>query len=296
MQKLAVLALFLGVPVVGAFAVPQNSVPPKVSAATQLTPAEQRIAAATQQIAKDAKHTEAYTDLVLAYIRRARETGNSAWYEQADAALANGLRVTPGDFQLEKASVALLLARQRFAEALAKARQLNQKNLDDVTVYGYMAEADLALGKYADADTAAQWMLNMRPNNIAGLLLGAELRVIYGDAPGALEFLNQAFGETPQTETEELCSIANRIAIVELESGQPTRAQQALARAEELFPHSPLTTENLARVLLAQQKPGEAAALLEQRLVSEARPMRHSHALWSGRGLRWLRPPMTTPI
>ncbi len=282
MLKLATLALFVGVasplslswaqtnkPAVHGSAVTEQPAPLAPDQA-DASPAEKRMAAAKQQIAKDPKHTEACTDLVLACIRRARETGDPAWYQEAETALARGLSVAPGDFQLRKAGVALLLGREQFTDALTQACQLNLKNLDDVTVYGYMAEADLALGKYAEAETAAQWMLNMRPNNLTGLLLGAELRVAYGDAPGALEFLNQAFSETPQVETEELSSIANRIALVALEAGQVDRAAQALARAEELFPNSPVTRENLARVRLDQNKPEEAIHLLQQRVAEES--------------------------
>ncbi len=277
MRKLAILAVLVGTfplsvtaSAQSAVSSPTSTVQPQERKAAQPSPAEQRIAAAKQQLAKDPKHTEAYIDLALSYLRRARETADPAWCQQAQAAVTEGLRLAPGDLQLEKAAIALLLARQQWAEALARATELNRKNMDDVTIYGYMAEADLALGKYADADTAAQWMLNMRPNNIPGLLLGADLRVIYGDAPGALEFLNQAFGETPQVEPEELASIANRIAVIELESGHADRAGQALARADALFPGYPVTLETLARVHMAQQKPDQAIALLEQRLAQQS--------------------------
>jgi hypothetical protein len=54
--------------------------------------------------------------------------------------------------------------------------------------YGYIAEADIALGNYPEAETNAQWMMNMRPNNTPALLVGARLRMLYGDAHGAIDF------------------------------------------------------------------------------------------------------------
>ncbi len=236
---------------------------------TRLSPAEQHIAAAKQQIASDPRRTQAYNDLALADIRRARETADPAYYADAELALKNGLRLTPDDLQLQKTGVALLLGRRRFAEALAKATQLNLKVPDDVTIYGYVAEADMELGNYPDADTAAQWMLNMRPNNTPGLMLGARLRVVYGDTPGALEFLNQAFGETPQIEPEEQAWIANQIADVSLDTGQLAAAAQALARAEEVFPRYPVTRVSAARLRMAQARPLEAIALLDQQLAAD---------------------------
>lgn len=237
--------------------------------AAQPTYGEQRIAEAQRQLARDPKRPQTYDELALAYIRRARDTADPALLDRAGEALKQGLELAPGDFQLEKASVALLLGRQQFVAALDEARSLNRKVPDDVTVYGYVAEADLALGNYADADSSTQWMINMRPNNVYGLLLGAELRVIYGDTAGALDFLNQAFGETSQIDPEQMAWIADRIATVSLDAGQLETAGQALARAEELYPHSPITLMITARLDLAQGKPSEAIALLNRRLLEE---------------------------
>ncbi len=263
MKKFSVFAFALVVSCPGVFA------GQTAEAAAQPSPAEQRITAARQQIAANPKRPQAYDELALASMRRARETANPAFYRDAETALSTGLRVAPDDFELQKTGVALLLGRQQFPEALAKAMLLHAKVPDDVTLYGYLAEANLSLGNYAEADKDAQWMLNLRPNNIPGLLVGAELRVAYGDLAGALEFLNQAFGETPQIEPEEQSSIANRIAAIELEGGHLPAAAQTLARAEELFPRSPVTLENLARLRMAQAKPLEAIALLEQELARE---------------------------
>ena len=109
----------------------------------------------------------------------------------------------------------------------------------------------------------------MRPNNVYGLLLGAELRVIYGDTSGALDFLNQAFAETSQVDPEQMAWIADRIATIALDAGQLETGRQALARAEDLYPHSPLTLMITARLDLAQGKPSEAIALLSRRLFEE---------------------------
>ena len=270
MRRLPLLTFLLGAtlqsasPLQGSLAAAQTA-----THATPQSPAEQHIAAAERQIATNPKRAQTYNDLALAYIRRARETADPVYYQNAETALNTGLRLAPGDFQLEKTGVALLLGRERFAEALVKARALNKKAPDDVTVYGYLAQADMALGNYKEADTSAQWMLNMRPNNTAGLLDGAELRVLYGDPQGALEFLNQAFGETPQIEPEEQAWIANRIATVEMDSGALAPAAQALARAEQLFPHEPITLINLAQLRMEQHQPLEAIPLLEQRLAAE---------------------------
>jgi tetratricopeptide (TPR) repeat protein len=102
--------------------------------------------------------------------------------------------------------------------------------------YGYLAEADIALGNYPEAETNAQWMMNMRPNNTPALLVGARLRTLYGDAHGAIDFLNRAYSQTSPAEVEDLAWIANQIASIQIESGQIDAAAQTLEQAEQLFP------------------------------------------------------------
>jgi len=115
--------------------------------------------------------TTAINDLAIAYLRRARETKDDRYLSDAEKALEEGRQLAPTDFQLQKTQVALLLAQHAYKEAKVKATRLNKQTPDDVMTYGYLAEAGIALGNLDDADKSAQWMLNMRPNNIPGLLL-----------------------------------------------------------------------------------------------------------------------------
>jgi tetratricopeptide (TPR) repeat protein len=214
----------------------------------QVTPAEQRISAARQQVASNPKKPEAYNNLALAFISRAHETESPDYDRQAADAIASGLRLAPQDFQLRKAHVALLLDQHEFAPARDEARDLNLHNPDDATVHGYLARAYIGLGNYQDAEASAQWMLNLQPFNVPGLLIAADLREHDGDPEGALEVLDRAYAETSPSETGELASIANRIASIEIGMGKLDSARQMLQRADELFPGYPETLKNRARV------------------------------------------------
>jgi tetratricopeptide (TPR) repeat protein len=231
------------------------------SIARESSPAQQRIAAAKLQIEADPKKIQAYNELALAYIRRARETADLKYLNDADAALTQGLKLDESDFQLRKSRVALLLSRHQFIEAREQADNLHRRVPDDVMVYGYLAEADIALGKYSEADTNAQWMMNMRPNNTPALLVGARLRTLYGDTHGAIEFLSQAYSQTSPVEVEELAWIANQIASIQIDSGQDDEAAQTLEQAARAFPDYPYTSENMARVRTNQGRENEAIQL-----------------------------------
>jgi tetratricopeptide (TPR) repeat protein len=237
----------------------------------QATPAEQRIAAARQQVASDPKKPEAYNNLALAFISRAQETESADYDRQAADAIAAGLGLAPQDFQLRKARVALMLDQHEFARARDEARDLNLHNPDDATVHGYLARAYLGLANYQEAEASAQWMLNLQPFNVPGLLIAADLREHYGDPEGALEALDRAYAETSPSQTGELASIANRIAAIEIGIGRLDSASQMLQRADELFPGYPETLKNRARVGVvhpaAEGAVPSSSATPERRLV-----------------------------
>jgi tetratricopeptide (TPR) repeat protein len=242
------------------------------TAADLETPAEQRIAGAQLQIKADPGKVQAYNELALAFLRRARETADSKYLREAGDAVAQGLKLEPGNFQLQKAQVALMLARHEYAQAAEQAKVLNHHTPDDVMTYGYIAEAEIGLGNYPEAVTNAQWMMNMRPRNTPALLMGAQLRSLYGDAHGAIDFLQLAYSQTSPAETEDLAWIANQIASIQIESGQADAAARTLATAEQIFPHDPYTTENLARVRRSQLRPDEAVQLWKQAAQADKDP------------------------
>jgi tetratricopeptide (TPR) repeat protein len=218
--------------------------------AQQTTPAEQQIAAARQQIAANAKNSEAYNNLALAFLRRARETASSDYERQAAQAIATGFSLAPKDFRLRKTQVALLLERHEFGQAREQAKELNLHTPDDAAIYGYLAQADIGLGDLHAAEEATQWMLNLQPFNVPGLLIAADLRERTGDTEGALDVLQRAYAETSPGDTDELAAIANHIASIEIAMGKPEAAGQMLQRAEEVFPGYPKTAKNQARVHL----------------------------------------------
>jgi tetratricopeptide (TPR) repeat protein len=228
------------------------------------TPAQQRIAVAKRQIAASPGKVNAYNDLAVAYLRRARETDDSDYLLAAGQTIAQGLKLDSANFQLQKTQIALMLALHQFSEARDKATALNHRTPDDVMIYGYIAEADIALGDYAGAEKSTQWMLNMLPNNVSGLMLGAKLRVLYGDSEGALDFLRLAYTETSPTEAEDLAWIANQIASVQIDSGQVEAAAALLEHTQQLFPNYPCTLENLGKARLDQHRAGDALALLRE--------------------------------
>ncbi len=228
------------------------------------SPAERRIHAARKAIESKPDYL-AYNELAMALARRARETSVTVYYDQAEEALQLSLQLAPDNFEAHKAHVWVLLGKHDFAQARTAALALNQKMPDDVQVYGLLADANAELGDYAAAENAAQWMLDLRPGNLPALTRAAYLRELFGDVDGALELMGMAFGRLPDSETEERAWILTQVGHLHLSIGKPDLANTALEQALALFPDYHYALGQLAKVRLAEGRPGEAVLLLERR-------------------------------
>jgi tetratricopeptide (TPR) repeat protein len=238
---------------------------PSSSAEKTLSPAQRSVAQAEKLIARNSKDFEAYNALALALSRRARETSDVVFYTQAEEALQRSFEISPGNFDGERIRVWLLLGKHEFAAALEAAQKLNKKMPDDVMLYGFLTDANVELGNYKDAETAAQWMLDLRPGNIPGLTRAAYLRELFGDIDGALDLMEMAYESTPPSESEDRAWILTQMAHLDLMIGKSSQAENLIQQALVMFPGYHYALGNLAKVRIQQKRYTEATELLKQR-------------------------------
>ncbi len=231
----------------------------------KLSPAERNMAQARRLIEKNPKDFEAYNALALALSRRARETSDVNFYVQGEEALQESFEASPDNFDGRRIQVWLLLGKHEFAAALDAAKNLNRKMPDDVMLYGFLTDANVELGNYKDAETAAQWMLDLKPGNIPGLTRAAYLRELYGDIEGSLELMNMAYESTPPSEVEDGAWIVTQMAHLNLTIGKIDEAEKLSQRALAMFPGYHYALGNLAKVRIQQKRFDEAVELLKQR-------------------------------
>jgi tetratricopeptide (TPR) repeat protein len=229
------------------------------------TPAQQKIAWAEAAIKAHPDRSQPYNDLAVGCVSRVRETADTSYYDQAEAALRKSLELTPGNLEGQKAQVMILLGRGEFARALDLAKALNKKTPDDVLVYGFVADAAIELGEYADAEQAVQWMLDIRPGNVPALLRGASLRRLYGDTEGATLFFSQAYQQIPPTQAEDLAWTLTQMADLQFSVGHIDDSESLLHSALHKFPGYYQARESLAHVQTARRHYSEAVELLRER-------------------------------
>src|SRR6266436_6722940 len=238
---------------------------PSASAVQKLSPAERSMDQAKKLIEKNPNDFEAYNALALALSRRARETSSVAFYDQGEEALQDSFALSPGNFDGQRIRVWLLLGKHEFGTALEAARKLSQKMPDDVMLYGFMTDANVELGNYKEAETATQWMLELKPGNMPGLTRAAYLRELFGDIDGSLDLMNMAYQSTPPREVEDGAWIVTQMAHLNLATGKLNDAERLSQQALALFPGYHYALANLAKVRIQQKHYDEAVRLLRQR-------------------------------
>ena len=239
---------------------------------SELSPAERGIAEAQRTIREKPSQYSGYNLLATALVRRARETSDAHYYAQADDAVKKSLELAPNNFDTRKIQVSILLGEHEFPAALDAAQALNKQSLDDVTIYGLLTDAYAELGDYKDAETAAQWMLNLRPGNLLALINAARLRELFGDIDGSYELLQMAYDSTPPSENEQRAWLLTRMGHLRVASGNTDAAEKLLQQALTAFPSYPLSVVELAEVRIAQRHYEEAVVLLRQRYQATLRP------------------------
>jgi len=229
------------------------------------TPAETAIQKAQAQIAQHPDHYPYYNSLAMAYARRARETSDVQFYAKAEEALRRSFAIAPDNFEGLKTEAWLELGRHEFSMALATATKLNKQNPDDVTVYGYLVDANAELGQYRDAVAAAQWMLDLRPGNVPGLTRAGYLRELHGNLSGAIEVMQMAYDSTPFSETEDRAWLLTQISHIYLVSGDLVKSETYANGALDVFPNYHYALGTLAQVRTAQGRLDDAVTLLRKR-------------------------------
>ena len=236
------------------------------------TPAEQAVRQAAADIEKQPAHYPHYNALAMAYARRARESGDVQFYAKAEDALEKSFAISPDNFEGMKVRTFLQLESHEYARALESATKLNKLVPDDVSVYGYLADANAELGNYQEAIAAAQWMLDLRPGNVGGFIHAAYLRELYGRLTGAIELMQMAYDATPPAESEDRAWMLSRRSHLELLTGDLTKAESSANTALRIFPDYHFALAALAQVRLAQGRHDEAVTLLRKRYEAAPRP------------------------
>jgi tetratricopeptide (TPR) repeat protein len=236
------------------------------------SPAELNIATAQKLVSERPGDAGVYPPLALALAARARETADVEFYAKAMAAVQKSLALEPDNFAARKAEAWILLGQHEFQKALEITRALNKRSGDDPMVYALRTDAAIETGNYDEAETAAQWALDMDQGAVPGLTRAAYLRELFGDLDGAIELMKLAFNRIRSTDSENQAWLLTHLGHLFLLKNETEKAEQAQLSALEAFPGYHYALANLAHVRTAQGDYKAALELHRQHYAAAAHP------------------------
>jgi tetratricopeptide (TPR) repeat protein len=207
---------------------------------------------------------QSWTTLGSAWVRMARESSDPGYYLNADACAEMALRASPGDPAALDLRAMVLLNQHRFDEARALSERLVALATDDSIAYGTLSDALLELGRIDASASAAQAMMDLKPN-AASYSRAAHLRWILGDGAGAARVMRRAIDATaPGRRAEPRAWVLADSAMLFWHRGDYDGADAGFDLALASMAEYPPALVGKARVRLAAGDAAGAAGWLER--------------------------------
>jgi tetratricopeptide (TPR) repeat protein len=276
--RIFVLALLLSTACLLVFFLPQKSKnePNKTPAATAtfdnplglvLTPqtGESRTDKEISQLQKrirEGRNVELWLDrLGWAFVAKARESFDPGFYKLAEqcARCIENRNPQSQEAMLLRAHVLQNLHRFKESETLAR-RLVQQRGLS--FDYGLLGDALMEQGNLGDAVEAYQQMMNLKPD-LRAYARAAHMRWLKGDLAGAIEAMQLAVSAATPQDAESAAWVNTRLAFYEFQAGRVNEAEQRSALALSLQSNYPPTLLLKGKMLLAQNRFGEAVDALQ---------------------------------
>ncbi len=207
--------------------------------------------------------------LGAAYVQKLVQSADPAYADLGQRALARAAALAPDDVAtlVTRASLALTLHQFASARELGlKVRRIAPANNDVLVV---LVDAEIELGRYDDAASDLQTLLDRRPG-FAALARVSYLRELHGDVDGALAALRQAQSGAAASSDYDIATIAAIRGDLLYNHGRIDDAAIAYGEALAKTPRHVVAIAGRARVLVARGDLAAATATLSP--VAETLP------------------------
>jgi tetratricopeptide (TPR) repeat protein len=200
--------------------------------------------------------------LGAAYVQRAAEVGDPAFYALAEQTLDRADAVQAGHPATLLARGSLALALHEFTDARAIGAELREALPRSVGPLGVAVDAEVELGDYDRAAELVQEMLDLDPGT-AALSRASYLRELTGDLDGAVTAMRQA-ANAAGVGTFDRGVVTALVGDLHWRRGDLDAARSAYEEARTAAPGLPTADVGLARVEAAEGDVAAAIARLER--------------------------------
>ena len=186
-----------------------------------------------------------------AYLQKARETGDPAYYTKAEGLFARALAKNPTRIDALVGTASLAMSRHEFAQAKEIAERAVKLDPYSAVSYGILADALTELGSYDEAVETLDRMVRIKPSMSAYSRI-AYMRELHGDSAGAIVAMQTAIqAGAPNAENTAWCIV--QLGNLYLNSGRVDEATRAYEAALVRFPKYVHAYSGLARASIARK-------------------------------------------
>jgi tetratricopeptide (TPR) repeat protein len=212
----------------------------------------------------------AYARLGAAYLQKARETGRSEYYDDAERYLERSIGFQR-NFEAARWLAAVYSARHKFQQALLYAREALSAMPSDIESQAALFDAQLGLGDRQAASAILTRMFQQGPGFTADTRLAA-LRQKEGNLAEAIQAMKRACeaadASVAPAETRAWCQVER--GFLYFQSGDRKNAESDYERALEILPGYYHALKHLAEL-----SPGDGHRLQRTGLFPKPKPSHH---------------------
>ena len=240
------------------------------------SPADRTISQLQQRLVGTPDDLSALDDLGFAFLQKARESGDPTLYTKAHGVFQKALTIDADDQSALIGASAVAAARHDFEQALTFAQQARELDLGDPDANGALGDALIELGRYDEALTAFQVMLDNRPDLNAYVRV-AYARELHGDSDGAIEATRLAL-EASRPTGETAAWVRSQLGNLYFNRGDFAAASEQYDASLSAFPGYIHALAGLARITAAGEDYEQAIELYSE-VVSRQPVLEHVAAL-----------------